>query len=183
MLGRGFTDEECAWNGRKAAMLSHAFWRQDFAADPNVVGRTITLNGDPTEIVGVLPPSFDFDSVFAPGAEVQLLLPFPLTEETARWGNTIFAVGRLKPSATIQQAQAEFDVISRQVASSHPERGGFGARMSGLEMSIRGAFRQSLFMLFAAGGGGVLIGWVKLSDPPARRAQGRRRGIAVGRGL
>src|SRR5437667_6067701 len=146
MLGRAFTDEECAWNGRKAAMLGHAFWRQDFAADPNVVGRTITLNGDSTEIVGVLPPSFDFDSVFAPGTGVELLLPFPLTEETARWGNTLCSIGRLKPSATIQQAQAEFDVISRQVASAHPERGGFGfgARMSALETSIRGAFRQSL---------------------------------------
>src|SRR5437867_4192929 len=91
MLGRGFTDEECVWNGRKAAILSHAFWRQHFAGDPNAVGRSITLNGDPTEIVGVLPSSFDFGSVFAPGTEVELLLPFPLTEETARWGNTLFA--------------------------------------------------------------------------------------------
>ena len=67
LLGRGFTDAECVWNGRKAAILSHAFWRQNFASDPKVVGRSITLNGDSTEIVGVLPPSFDFDSVFAPG--------------------------------------------------------------------------------------------------------------------
>ena len=53
---------------------------------------------------------------------------------------------------TIQQAQGEFDVISRRVAGAHPERGGFGARMSGLERSIRGGFRQSLLMLFAAVG-------------------------------
>jgi len=65
LLGRGFTDAECVWNGRKAAILSHAFWRQNFASDPKVVGRSITLNGDSTEIAGVLPPSFDFDSVFA----------------------------------------------------------------------------------------------------------------------
>ncbi len=145
LLGRGFTDEECAWNGRKAAIVSHAFGQQHFAGDPDTVGGSITLNGDPTEIVGVLPPTFDFDSVFAPGTEVELLLPFPLTEETARWGNTLFAIGRLKATATIQQAQGEFDVISRRVASAHPERGGFGARMAGLESSIRGAFRQSLF--------------------------------------
>jgi len=179
LLGRGFTDEECVWNGRKAALLSHAFWRQHFAGDPQVVGRSITLNGDPTEIVGVLPPSFDFDSVFAPGTEVELLLPFPLVEETARWGNTLFAIGRLKPSATIRQAQAEFEVISRQVASAHPERGGFGARMSSLETSIRGAFRQSLFMLFAAVGCVLLIACVNLSNLLLARANARRKEFAV----
>jgi putative ABC transport system permease protein len=179
LLGRGFTAEECVWNGRKAALLSHAFWQQHFNGDRSVVGRSVTLNGDPTEIVGVLPPSFDFDSVFAPGTEVAMLLPFPLAEETARWGNTIFAIGRLKPSTTIRQAQAEFDVISRQVAAAHPERGGFGARMTGLEESIRGSFRTAMFILSGAVGCVLLIACVNLSNLLLARANARRKEFAV----
>src|SRR5262245_26487397 len=54
-LGRNFSDEECVWNGRKAALLSHSFWQQHYNGDRTIVGQTITLNGDPTEIVGILP--------------------------------------------------------------------------------------------------------------------------------
>src|SRR5215216_2242849 len=88
--GRNFTAEESAWNGPRAAILSHAFWQRRFARDPSIVGRTITLNNNPTTIVGVLPRRFDFDAIFSPGTEVELITPFPLTPETARWGNTIF---------------------------------------------------------------------------------------------
>jgi predicted permease len=179
LLGRGFTDEECAWNGRKAVMLSHAFWLEHFAGDPTVLGRSISLNGDPTEIVGVLPASFDFDSVFAPGAKVELLLPFPLTPETAMWGNTLFAIGRLKPAVTIQQAQAEFEVICQRVAQAHPERGSFGSRMTGLDASIRGNFRQPMFMLFGAVGCVLLIACVNLSNLLLARANARRQEFAV----
>jgi predicted permease len=179
MLGRSFSDEECVWNGRKAAILSHAFWMQRFAGSRNVVGRSVTLNGNPTEIVGVMPASFDFDSVFAPGTEIDLLLPFPLVEQTARWGNTLFAVGRLKPSTSIKQAQAEFDVISRAVMSAHPERNAFGARMAGLDASIRGSFRTALLILSGAVGCVLLIGCVNLSNLLLARANARRKEFAV----
>ena len=179
LLGRGFTDEECASNGRKAALLSHAFWQQHFAGDPGVLGRSINLNGDPTEIVGVLPPSFDFDSVFTPGTKVELLLPFPLTDETSSMGNTLFAIGRLKPGVTLEQAGAELNVICQRITQAHPERGNFGARLTSLETSVRGNFRQPLFMLFGAVGCVLLIACVNLSNLLLTRANARRKEFAV----
>jgi hypothetical protein len=75
LLGRVFTADECQKNGRPAALLNHAFWRQQFAADSGVVGKVITLNGQPVTVVGVLPDTFDFGSVFSPGAKTDIYVP------------------------------------------------------------------------------------------------------------
>ena len=79
-IGRSFTTEEC--QGRYAAppamLLSYSFWRRRFDSDPNVVGRKLTLNNRPVTVVGVLPASFDFGSVFAPGTPTDIFVPWPL---------------------------------------------------------------------------------------------------------
>jgi hypothetical protein len=66
MLGRVFDADEAKWNGRKAAILTHGLWERRFGSDPKVIGRSITLNDQPTTIVGVMPQEFDFASVFVP---------------------------------------------------------------------------------------------------------------------
>src|SRR5262245_18528027 len=68
LLGRGFNEEECRWNGSPAVILSHAYWVRRFAADPAVIGRSLTLNDKSTTVVGVAPPTFDFASAFSPGS-------------------------------------------------------------------------------------------------------------------
>ena len=65
------------------------------------MGSAITINEEPVLVVGVLPASFDFASVFAPGSHFDLYFPFPLSNETNRWGNTMAIIGRLKPGVTI----------------------------------------------------------------------------------
>jgi hypothetical protein len=67
-LGRTFTAQESAWNGPKAVLLSHGLWTRRFGSDPAIVGASLTLNDEPHTVVGVLPESFDFASVFAPGS-------------------------------------------------------------------------------------------------------------------
>jgi putative ABC transport system permease protein len=186
MLGRGFLEEECRWNGPgtvewqiKTVILSHAFWQQHFGGDRNVIGHILIVNGEPAEIVGVMPPSFDFGSVFTPGENVELLVPFPLTEETMRWGNTIFVIGRLKPSVTITQAQTELNVINDRLRSDKKLPAGAGARMIGLEKNVRGGFRRAFITLAAAVVCVLLIACVNLSNLLVARANSRREEFAI----
>ena len=88
-LGRVFSAEESTFGGPKAVLLSHQFWVRRFASDPAIVGRAITLDGEPITVVGVLPISFDFGTVFAPGRRIDYFSPYPLrlkrTGKAIRW--------------------------------------------------------------------------------------------------
>ena len=76
-IGRVFNAEECKWKGPKAVMLGHGLWQRRFNADPAIVGTALILNDEPHTVVGVLPASFDFASVFAPGSHFDLYFPVP----------------------------------------------------------------------------------------------------------
>ena len=99
-LGRNFNAEEAKDNAPLAIILTHGLWKGRFNSDPNIIGRKITLNSGPASVVGVLPASFDFSAVFPPGSRVDMLVPFPLTQATDRWGNTLAVMGRLKPGVS-----------------------------------------------------------------------------------
>ena len=179
MLGRNFTNEESVWQGRRAAILTHGFWTRRYGADPKMVGRSITLNGQPTEIVGVLPRWFDFASTFAPSSHVDFLQPFPISDETDRWGNTLSMIGRLKPGVTLASAQADLDRVNAQLKQADPSRWGLRAVVSGLRDHIAGGFRAPLILLAVAAGLVLAVACGNLSNLLLVRAQQRAKEMSV----
>jgi predicted permease len=167
------------WNAPQAVLLSHHLWERRFASDPGIVGRAITLNDAPVTVVGVLPSSFDFASVFAPGSRVDLYRPFPLCEQTNRWGNTLSLVGRLKPGMTIEAARADVKAFAERSDREHHERNGFLPKVSALREHVSGQLRSAMFVLACAVGLVMLIVCANLSNLLLARAATREKEIAI----
>ena len=179
-LGREFTADDGTFAEPRSVVLGDRLWRRRFAADPNVVGKAVTLNERKVTVVGVLPPSFDFGTVFAPGTRVDLYVPFPLTEETHRWGNTIAIIGRLKPGATVRSAEAESRVVVDPVRRQHAsDWNGFDPRASSLEEHVRGPIRPALAVLICAVGVVLLIVCANLSNLLLARSATRQKEMAL----
>ncbi|MGA2137039.1 MAG: ABC transporter permease, partial [Bryobacteraceae bacterium] len=180
-IGRSFTAEECQgkYSAPPAALLSYNFWRRRFAADPNMVGRKLTLNNHPVTVVGVLPASFDFGSVFAPGTRVDSFIPWPLADKTKPTGNTMKIVGRLKPGATVRSAQAEFTLLGKQLTSQYPERSPIVPRLAPLEQHVSRPVIPALFVLACAVGVVMLIVCANLSNLQLARLGTRQKEMAM----
>lgn len=179
MLGRGFTAEESAWNGPKVALLSYSLWQRRFASDPAIIGRPITLNGASTTVVGVLPRSFDFGSIFAPGARIDLFTPFPVTPETNRWGNTLAVIGRLRNGVSLASAAAELEVLTPSIASENPNTNTFVPVATPLRNHVSGRARSGLIVLAFAVAVVMLIVCANLSNLLLARATTRQKEMAI----
>ncbi len=177
--GRNFDRAEGQWNGPRAVILSHALWVRQFGSDPTVVGTSISLDDEPADVVGVLPPTFDFASVFAPHTRVDFLRTFAISDETDRRGNTLTMIGRLAPGATVASAQADLLRIIDGLEAADPERWGLGAVVTGMQTKIAGPFRSALLLLAAAALAVMLIVCVNLSNLLLAKGGRRRQEMAV----
>src|SRR5258708_30756021 len=116
LLGRTFTEEEQR-NDAKVAILSHGFWRRGFAGDPEILGRKIQLNGEPFEVIGIMPPEYRY-----PSADFELWTPLYIPPDEIRDGYNYqyIAVGRLKRGVSVAQAQTEISAIMQRLSQEYP---------------------------------------------------------------
>ncbi len=178
-IGRFFLPEECLQGGQPVVILSHAFWQRQFGGAPDIVGQAITLNSTEVTIVGVLPSSFDFGSVFLPGVRIDLYMPAPL-DIMRNWGNTLAVVGRLKPGVTVTQAQAEADVLFPQLRAAHPNWFmDYSSTITELKDHVSGKVRRALVVLWCAVGLIFLIICVNLANLMLARTAARSKEFAL----
>ncbi len=182
-LGRNFSKEECQKGGRPAAVLSYFFWQRQFGGDPSIIGKAITINKAPVTVVGVLPESFDFGAVFAPGMKVDFFAP-AVMDFWRTWGNTLAIVGRLKPGVTLAQSQDEASRLFPEMRAANPKwYSDYKSTLSGLKDHVSGKLHRSLVVLWAAVGLILLIVCVNLSNLQLARAATRTKEFAMRRAL
>jgi predicted permease len=182
VLGRIFTEQEGELGGEQKVILSHGLWQERFGGNLSVVGKDLRIYGRPYTIVGVMPPDFVF---LNPDVRLWRPLAFTPDQKNARHSNSWEMIGRLKPGARLEQAQAQVDALNAANMERFPEfktiltNAGFHTRVVPLQDEVVREIRRTLYLLWGAVLFVLLIGTVNIANLVLARSTARVRELAM----
>ena len=177
-LGRWFTDAEGVTGAASVAVLSHGLWVRQFGSDRSIIGRSITLNGAPAEVIGVMPPTFTF-----PDTRSEVWTAAQSTRATASFLFNLTGIARLREGATVDTARTEITALIRDLARRVPNQGGMASAAVPLQEAVVGRIANTLWILLASAGLVLLVACANIANLFLVRSETRQREVAVRRAL